>query len=126
MKSELDSANSDDITDDIREFNNSLLVPQMPEHYVNATRSNARIDVEAGTRAHDVDDRHTAGRQASVDIRVSEVDASHQAFRAFTNTADGQMLSAISHLLDQKIGPFRIRTMLLPHNFHNSVLCSPK
>ena len=69
-----------------------------------ATRSNARIHVEASTRAHDVDDRHTAGREAFGDVRVSEVDASQQAFRAFTNTADGQMLSAISHLFDQKIG----------------------
>ena len=51
VKSELDSANGDDMTDDIREFDVSLLVPQVPEHYVNATRSNACVDVEANARA---------------------------------------------------------------------------
>ena len=104
VKSELDSANGDNMTDDIREFDVSLLAPQVPEHYVNAARLNAHVDVEAGVRTHDVDDRHTAGREASVDVRVSEADASQHVFRVFTNTADGQMLSAISHLLDQKIG----------------------
>ena len=79
----------------------------MPDDYVNATRVNARDDVEAFARARDVDERHTAEREAVADVRISEVDVSHQAFRAFTNSADGQMLSANSHLLDQKIAPLQ-------------------
>ena len=41
VKSVLDSAN-DHMTDDIREFDVSLLVRLVPEHYVNATRMIAR------------------------------------------------------------------------------------
>ena len=55
----------------------------------------------------DVDDHHTAGREAFDDVRVSEVDVSQQAFRAFANTASAQILSAISNLLHQKIGPLQ-------------------
>ena len=51
VTSELDSAVSDHMADDIREFYVSLFVPQVPDAYVNATRVDARDDVEACARA---------------------------------------------------------------------------
>ena len=107
MPSELDSAVSDRITDDIREFDVFLLVPQVLEDYVNTTRVNVRDDVEACVRARDVDESYAAGREATANVRVSEVDASQHGFRTFTNAADSQMLTASSHVLDQKIGPLQ-------------------
>ena len=118
MTSELDSAVSDRITDDIREFDVFLLVPQVLEDYVNTTRVNVRDDVEACVRARDVDESYAAGREATANVRVSEVDASQYIFRACISAAYGQMSTAISYLLD-------IKMLLLLRCSNSIILSSP-
>ena len=64
-------------------------------------------ELNAPLFASGVSDSKRRSESVDADVRVSEVDASRHAFRAFTNVIDGQMLTAISHLLDHKIAPFQ-------------------